>query len=157
MIITTVSLSYFCWLNRKRKSSQVSSRSTSHVNIASSGSSDQTDASSLELNIDKRSSNNSTPIFDDNNLDFVVPGSHMRDSEPAFSDHDMSSTQVTPIYWSASQLLSKLDEGSPYPSSYQSESYGPPFPGHMLSSRIVSPRTGDSVVGPLDYSHHRDV
>ena len=86
-----------------------------------------------------------------------MPGSHMRDSEPAFSDHDMSASRVTPIYWSASQLLSKLDEGSPHPSSYQSESYSNPYPGHILSSHIVSPRTVDSVVVPLDYSHRRAV
>ena len=102
--------------------------------------------------MNKMSSNNTTPIFEDNISDCVVPGSHMRDSEPAFSDQDMSSTRVTPIYWSASQLLSKLGEASPHPSSYQNESYPP---GHILSSHIVSPRTGDSMVGPLDYSHHR--
>lgn len=158
IIITTVSLSYFCWLTKKKKSSQVSSGSTSDVNVVSSGSSDQTDASSFDLDMKNFCSNNATPSYD-NNLDFTMPGSNIRDSESPPRDHDMSSTRVTPIYWSASQLLSKLDEGSPHPYSYQNESYGyPPYPGHTLSSHIGSPRNASSVRGPPpDYSEHRAV
>ena len=161
IIITTVSLSYFCWLTKKKKSRrQVSTGSTSDVNVVSSGSSDQTDASSFDLDMKNFCSNNATPSYD-NNLDFAMPGSNLRDSESPARDHDMPSTRVTPIYWSASQLLSKLDDGSPHPYSYQNESYSfPSYSGHTLSSHIGSPRNGSSARGcgpPPDYMEHRAV
>ena len=155
IIITTASLSYFCWLNKKKKkSNRVSSGSTSDVNVASSGSSDQTDASSFDLDMKNFCSNNATPSYD-NNLDFTLSGSNMRDSESPAGDHDMSSTRVTPIYWSASQLLSKLDEGSPHP--YESYGY-PPYPGpppDYTQHRSVIPDEFCVTVSDLHYSEGR--
>ena len=99
--------------------------SASYMNVhVSSGSSDQTDASSFDLDMknfcEGSHSNNTeggrTPSCDSNNLDLYAPhhanqfpSTHhkLEDDSDMREDHD--SNRVTPIYWSASQLLFKLE------------------------------------------------
>merc|ERR1719350_2613397 len=107
LIVTLVMTGYLCWYKHKRSRAKVSrtSGSSSDVNVVSSGSSDQTDATSFDLDMKNLcpSNNESPPPGYDLSITRVTEHhvTRDRDSSPG--------SRVTPIYWSASQLLSKLD------------------------------------------------
>ena len=121
LCVTVVMTAYLCWYKHKRNRAKVSgsgSGSSSDVNVVSSGSSDQTDATSFDLDMKNLCPSNDTPPPGyDLSITRVehVTGGHVpdRDASPG--------SRVTPIYWSASQLLSKLDTEagfSPSPASH---------------------------------------
>ena len=108
LCVTVVMTAYLCWYKHKRSRAKVSrtSGSSSDVNVVSSGSSDQTDATSFDLDMKNLcpSNNESPPPGYDLSITRVTEH-HVtqRDRDPS------PGSRVTPIYWSASQLLSKLD------------------------------------------------
>merc|ERR1719189_1567516 len=77
---------YLCWYKHKRNRTKGSATSSS----------DQTDATSFDLDMKNLCPSNDTP----------PPGYDLSLSTPR---QVVGGSRVTPIYWSASQLLSKLD------------------------------------------------
>ena len=96
LCVTVVMSAYLCWYRHKRNRAKVSTGSSSDVAVVSSGSSDQTDATSFELDMKNLCPSTETP----------PPGYDLGLATPRQAG---SGSRVTPIYWSASQLLSKLD------------------------------------------------
>ena len=111
LCVTVVMTAYLCWYKHKRSRAKVSrtSGSSSDVNVVSSGSSDQTDATSFDLDMKNLCpSNESPPPGYDLSISRVTEH-HVTSSQHRDSDVTSPGSRVTPIYWSASQLLSKLD------------------------------------------------
>ena len=123
LVITGVSFAYFCHVTRARKARlrdrearrPVEKREKDHQRgslVSSSGSSEQTDNTSFEL--DLPSSRSYCPTIDlkdfsSGELSRNFSGVDMKNltpSSPCPSQRESSDTP--PIYWSASQLLSKL-------------------------------------------------
>ena len=97
LCVTVVMSGYLCWYRHKRNRAKVSTgSSSSDVAVVSSGSSDQTDATSFDLDMKNLCPSNETP----------PPGYDLSLTTPR---QVQGGSRVTPIYWSASQLLSKLD------------------------------------------------
>lgn len=185
--ITAASISYFCCVSSTKQQQKGTSSSVSDVNVASSRSSDHTDgtdASSFDSDIKTMNSNHMLPNYDMKDIEFGLSHdlSHAHDlshshpidlSTPQLRESFDQSTRVTPVYWSASQLLSKLeDDGEmehPYPEgetgpldsshpySYHNESYGyQGYPAHPWPANISSSRNIGTVSGPPpDYFEHR--
>ena len=119
--VTCVMSVYLCWYKHKRsKTVSRSDGSSSDVNVVSSGSSDQTDATSFELDMKNLCPSNETP----------PPGYDLSITRvPHVPDRDTSpGSRVTPIYWSASQLLSKLDMSDPGHLYYHQQHTAPVIP-----------------------------
>ena len=98
LCVTVVMTAYLCWYKHKRNRAKVSTTSSSSdVAVVSSSSSDQTDATSFDLDMKNLCPSNETP----------PPGYDLSLTTPRTTV--VGGSRVTPIYWSASQLLSKLD------------------------------------------------
>ena len=97
LCVTLVMTAYLCWYKHKRNRTKGSATSSSSdVAVVSSSSSDQTDATSFDLDMKNLCPSNDTP----------PPGYDLSLATPRTV---VGGSRVTPIYWSASQLLSKLD------------------------------------------------
>ena len=97
LCVTLVMTAYLCWYKHKRNRAKASTASSSSdVAAVSSSSSDQTDATSFDLDMKNLCPSNDTP----------PPGYDLSLATPRTV---VGGSRVTPIYWSASQLLSKLD------------------------------------------------
>ena len=123
IVISVVSISYFCCMSRKpRQERKSSTGSISDVHVASSGSSDHTDgtdAGSFDSDMKNMSGNNIVTGYDPRDLEFGLPFTGSRHLEVETPTKDPgASTRATPVYWSASQLLSKLEEGGAYAPEY---------------------------------------
>merc|ERR1719232_788936 len=108
LCVTVVMTAYLCWYKHKRNRAKVSrtSGSSSDVNVVSSGSSDQTDATSFDLDMKNLCPSNESPP-----PGYDLSITRVTEHHVTQRDTDVTSpgSRVTPIYWSASQLLSKLD------------------------------------------------
>ena len=114
LVITGVSLDYFCHVTRARKARvrgsarRVVEREVKDQRgslVSSSGSSEQTDNTSFELDLPRTYMKD----FSSGELSRNFSGVDMKNltpSSPCPSQRESSDTP--PIYWSASQLLSKL-------------------------------------------------
>ena len=138
LCVTLVMTAYLCWYKHKRSRAKVSTgSSSSDVNVVSSGSSDQTDATSFDLDMKNLCPSNETPPpgydLSITRVEHVIP----RDTSPG--------SRVTPIYWSASQLLSKLDTD---PGSLSG--------GHLYHKDAIIPDEFCVTVSDLHYGGGRD-
>ena len=99
LILAIASISYYVAVTRKRN---IKTGSTSSV--IGGAHSDETDSSSFDSDIKNIMSNPLGPAL-------ALPRQQVQ--QPSSSQNtptDTNSTNVTPVYWSASQLLSKLDQ-----------------------------------------------
>ena len=120
IVISVVSISYFCCMSSRRGSKVArkvsTSASISDVHVASSGSSDHTDgtdAGSFDSDMKNLSAGHIAPY----DAEYGYNPRHVEVETPTKDN----STRATPVYWSASQLLSKLEEEgsySPHPDYY---------------------------------------
>ena len=157
IVISIVSISYFCCVTRKgssvdRKATTVGG-SISDVHVVSSGSSDHTDgtdAGSFDSDIKNLSGNNMiVQGYEHRELEFGLPRyPHHGGEGMETPTKDGNSTRGTPVYWSASQLLSKLEEGSAGSYSPHHEyayQYGTPRGVHHGHGLEVAPAIADYV------------
>ena len=148
LLLCIVAITYYFAVTRKRS---IKTGSTSSV--MNGGSSDETDSSSFDSDIKNimshplgpalpiPSSSNSVSLQNRQHISngvhrgITVSGNSSSSVSPSDPPPEMTSATVTPVYWSASQLLSKLDHhssyGNPYlhqqhPDLYQQHSYGGP-------------------------------
>ena len=117
LVITAVSLAYFCHVTRARNARvKGSSRRTAEREVkdqrgslvSSSGSSEQTDNTSFELDLPRGAfSHVDLKDFSSGELSRNFSGVDMKNLTPSSPCPSQRGT-TPPIYWSASQLLSKL-------------------------------------------------
>ena len=113
--ITAASITYFCCINNKQRQQQQNeaSASVSDVNVASSRSSDQTDgtdASSFDSDLKNISVNDILHRYNVKDIEFGLSRQSGRQANLTNSRESPGgkfdqSTRLTPVYWSASQLL----------------------------------------------------
>ena len=152
IIISIVSISYFCCVSRKSPVDRkvTAGGSISDVNVVSSGSSDHTDgtdAGSFDSDMKNLSGNNIiVQGYEARDLEFGLPRYPVHHGGLETPSKDGNSVRGTPVYWSASQLLSKLEEGS-------GGSYSPHHHHHDYSYQYGPPPSTHHglEVAPADY------
>ena len=153
LAVTLAMTAYLCWYKHKRARGKMSSSgpgsgSSSDVAVVSSGSSDQTDATSFDLDMKNLCPSSTSPgdtpppgyeqyaphHLAPHHVSRHVPASSRDVTCDSVTSRDVagSGSRVTPIYWSASQLLSKLDTEAAH-------AHYSPGPG-------LYPRHGDAVI-----------
>ena len=118
LVITAVSLAYFCHVTRARNARvRGSARRTVEREVkeqrgslvSSSGSSEQTDNTSFELDLPRTYCHVDLKDFSSGELSRNFSGVDMKNLTPSSPcPSQRGSSDTPPIYWSASQLLSKL-------------------------------------------------
>ena len=161
IVISVVSISYFCCISKRRTAAdrKVSTGSVSDVNVASSGSSDHTDgtdAGSFDSDLKNLSGTNLAPGYPDpRDLEFGPPPfPRHAELETPTKEAAGASTRATPVYWSASQLLSKLEDGG-YPQEYSV--FQQEYSGYHYGGGSREPPRSPLEVSTADYTDHRAV
>jgi hypothetical protein len=148
LLLSIVAISYYVGVARKRS---VKTGSTSSVMGGGPGSaSDETDSSSFDSDIKNIMANPLGPAIA---LPRHVHLQHQQHhhhhqhhlTSPQATPTDTNSTNVTPVYWSASQLLSKLDSKPALQTSYHASPYNNyfvPQGPQSLQPAGISPSAG---------------
>ena len=126
LLLCIVAITYYFAVTRKR-----SAKTGSTSSVMNGGSSDETDSSSFDSDIKNIMAHPLGPALPNPaststqarhhagvHRGITVSGHSSNSVTPSDQPTETTSATVTPVYWSASQLLSKLDHHSPYGNPY---------------------------------------
>ena len=163
LLLCIVAITYYFAVTRKR-----STKTGSTSSVMNGGSSDETDSSSFDSDIKNIMSHPLGPALPTNSSSngpvatqtrshmpmngvhrgITISGHSSSSASPSDIPTETTSATVTPVYWSASQLLSKLDHhsayGNPYIHQQHPDLYQHSYAGPQSLQPMLSPTMGSN-------------